>query len=326
MPEIYSEPLRRRYFASRCSCAYAFYLACAIVLIILPFFMAFTNAPNFWLKTSTYREQPRVVYEYKTALLLEGFDRDGAPMSLFSSSMNTLNNLYESSLRIPVLRSAEVDANRDGLTDRVHLNAMMPLHAGESVHSATLLLFFDVRLRKRAKLQMETLAFVSHSSPLAGQALFVDGDLELRQRWPLQVKGGYQQPYDDTPLIDPTTTFAARDFLLPSLLQAYCDRNHTTEFASRYSVWSPSTGRLTDGSPTSFNMSATLRIPVADVLYTPTVTEVLKAAWIKYASMFVIVIYLLDKLLSFTFYNQLVECDMHVEMPLQRDGVKFRHI
>merc|ERR1711988_1517805 len=99
-----------------------------------------------------------------------------------------------------------------------------------------------------------------------------------------------------------------------------------TDFNSMYAVWSPSAGRLSDGAASSFNVSVTVRVPYVDVLYTPTVTEVLKAAWVKYASMFFVVLFLLDKLCSFAFYNQLVETEMHVELPSMRECAKFRHI
>jgi hypothetical protein len=55
---------------------------------------------------------------------------------------------------VQVLRSAETDANRDGLVDRLDVEALMPLRAGEHIHAATLLLFLDVRLRSRARVQV----------------------------------------------------------------------------------------------------------------------------------------------------------------------------
>ena len=67
--EVYHEPLCRRYYASRCSCAYFFFLLVALVGLILPFFLAYTNVPSFWLKTHTYREQPSITFQHKVCLL-----------------------------------------------------------------------------------------------------------------------------------------------------------------------------------------------------------------------------------------------------------------
>lgn len=38
--EVYHEPLCRRYYASRCSCAYFFFALVSAVAIVVPFFLA----------------------------------------------------------------------------------------------------------------------------------------------------------------------------------------------------------------------------------------------------------------------------------------------
>jgi len=81
-------------------------------------------------------------------------------------------------------------------------------------------------------------------------------------------------------------------------------------------------------------LTLNLRVPVADVLYTPTATEVLKEAWIKcvpvflsffrgvfslpsllsrYLSVFVVLYLLLDRLCAFVFYFQLLPTTMAVD-------------
>jgi hypothetical protein len=85
-----------------------------VVLFLVPFFLAYTSG-NFWLKESTYREQPQVQYMYKVSVrigfvhsgtrhkthihpfllrihvqliqVLEGTDADGVPMDLFFSTI-----------------------------------------------------------------------------------------------------------------------------------------------------------------------------------------------------------------------------------------------
>jgi transmembrane protein 231 len=71
-----------------------------------------------------------------------------------------------------------------------------------------------------------------------------------------------------------------------------------------------------------FNLTMVMRIPEADVRYTPTASEVLKDAWVKYLAIFVVVKYLLEKLCAFVFYNQLVDTVMRVETAQDRSGVK----
>ena len=61
-------------------------------------------------------------------------------------------------------------------------------------------------------------------------------------------------------------------------------------------VWSPApvgggvvvgTSAATGGA--TFNVSATVRVPQLEVVYTPTVSEVLKDGWLKYLAMAVVV-------------------------------------
>ncbi|KAH8070865.1 hypothetical protein JL721_4780 [Aureococcus anophagefferens] len=274
MVEVYHEPLARRYYASRFSCAYFFFLLVGLVAIVVPFFLAYTNVPSFWLKTNTYREQPKVAFQYKIVF----------------SSMADVENLYSGELRVPTLRSIELDLNRDGMADQFHLTALIPLRKGERVLHADLVTFYDVKLRRRARVHMDALAYSSGGGGgMAGKALYVDGDT-----------------------------------LMPNIFYGYRNRNNTMDYHELYKVWSPAPPPIDGpfGVREEFNFTMVMRIPEMEILYTPTASEVLKDAWIKYLALFVVVKYLLEKLCAFVFYNQLVDTTMRVETAQHRSGVK----
>jgi hypothetical protein len=44
------------------------------------------------------------------------------------------------------------------------------------------------QLRERARVRMESVGYLHYGSGMAGRALDFDGDLELKQAWPLQVR------------------------------------------------------------------------------------------------------------------------------------------
>jgi len=321
MTQLYRTPVYRRYVAPRASCAYLFYVACVGTVLFLPFFMAY-NEGSFWLKTSSYREQPRVLYEKKLVVRLDGLDADGAPSSVFYSTVKPLNALHQATYRPAVVRSTEDDGNLDGLVDAVTISVTLPVAPGETVLAATAAAFFDVRLRNRARLQMETMAYAHHSSPLPGSALYVDGDAVISQRTPLRTGVGYQQPYADAPLLDFSSPshqhVSAREALFPAVVAAYRARNHTADYEPKYPVWTPTAGQPTAGdaaapAATDFELTMVVRIPVGDVLYTPGVAELLKDAWAKYFAMLVVVVYLVDKVAGFAYSHQLVDADMVVD-------------
>jgi len=299
----------------------------AVALVIIPFFLSYSDVPSFWLKTNTYREQPRIEYEYKIIGILEGYDESGMPFEILYSSMSSISSIFaretQNSLRVPVLRSLELDKNRDGITDQFSLEALIPLQQGEKIHSTSVMAFFNVRLKRKARLEMETLAYAHADSAMPGRAAYFDGDFLLLQKWPLRVKGGYQLPYENTPLI-PTSNVDAQSILFPRLLAAYRARNNSMHYNQMYTVWSPRAGKRDDYAssslPDSFNFTLNMRVPIAQILYTPPATEVFKDAWLKYLSLFIVIAFLLDRLCSFVFYNQLLDTTMCIETPYSQAG------
>ena len=324
MVEVYHESLCRRYYASRFSCAYLFFVVVGLVAITVPFFLAYSNVPSFWLKTNTYREQPKMSFQYKVLGDLQGVNSEGRNFQIVFSSMSDVENLYSGELRVPVIRNIELDNNRDGMPDVFHLQVQVPLQKGERILRADLVSFFDVKFRRRARVHMDALAFLKYDGGMAGRALYVDGDVNLRQRWPFRAKGGYYLPYTKYPLLDPHDHEIHLDeTLLPNIIYGYRNRNYTMDYDQQYSVWSPAPPPMDQyGVFEEFNLTMVMRIPEMDVLYTPTASEVLKDAWLKYLALFVVVKYLLEKLCSFVFYNQLVETTMRVEVAQDRTGVK----
>mmetsp|Transcript_27847 Transcript_27847/g.57203 ORF Transcript_27847/g.57203 Transcript_27847/m.57203 type:complete len:355 (+) Transcript_27847:144-1208(+) len=337
MVVVYNRPLMKRHLAPRFSSAYLLYVVAAATAVVLPFFLAYSaSGPNFWSKQKTYFEQPEVKFEYKAMFLLEG-TRDNGPMSLFYSTESKLNKaLGGNTLRVPVVKSREVDLEGDGLMDQLKLSVLMPLVAGEAVHSVTLFVFLQVRLNRWSRLSVPVMAFVQQASPLPGKSLLLDADLAFRQTRPVASRGGYRVPYGAT-LLDAHAFLpwdggnqSVQDFI-PNLIDNYRSRNFTATLTNVHSLWS--SAQATTGSVQGlaaralnnadsvenaqgvFNLSATLRVPsLTPITYTPGVSEVIFDAWIKYLAMAVAVVWLLDKcLLQFVFHHHLVPTHEHVE-------------
>ena len=130
--------------------------------------------------------------------------------------------------------------------------------------------------------------------------------------------------YKRQPLLDPSDhKIKLQETLLPNIIFGYRNRNNTLDYVQQYKVWTPSPGVPDNhGAYANFNLTMVLRVPQQDVLYTPTASEVLKDAWLKYLAIFVVVKYLLEFFASFVAYNQLVDTTMRVETPHEREGVK----
>ncbi|CAM9550595.1 unnamed protein product, partial [Scytosiphon promiscuus] len=310
--QVYKEPLCRRYYATPCSLAGAYYAGAFMTLLLTPFFMAY-DPYKFWHKTDVYLEQPEVTYTKELLFLAEGF-REGEAFSASFSTLGAVNGLNHAGLRPAIVKTFPADTNRDGLTDRLEINARLPLGEGEEVHSVKMLAFFLTRLRDRARIEMDTMAYIENGAALAGASMQVDGDLVLRQTWPLSVYGGYSYPFRDDYILDAGSVTSAQQTLFSSLLARYASRNITLDFEPRYALWerAPPYATLGGGGAGAaasrvFNVTAVIRINQQPVLYTPPVSEVLQAGWSKYVVMLVIVFFLVDTLSAFVFRHQVVE-------------------
>eukprot|EP00600_Ochromonadales_sp_CCMP1393_P008389 CAMPEP_0174970734 /NCGR_PEP_ID=MMETSP0004_2-20121128/9571_1 /TAXON_ID=420556 /ORGANISM="Ochromonas sp., Strain CCMP1393" /LENGTH=280 /DNA_ID=CAMNT_0016220545 /DNA_START=32 /DNA_END=871 /DNA_ORIENTATION=+ len=277
--EVHREPLYRRYYASAFSgaCCYAF--AFGFILIFLPLIIAY-NSGRFWLKEDIIYEQPKVAYRYQSIIQMSG-SSDGTPLNIFYSTSPTINKLNSGNLRVPLFQSAELDDNRDGYTDRIEIGVQMPLAPTESVNGFTALVYINTQLDAKPRYIFDAISYANYESVSSMRQLSMDGDLLLRQSWPLTVKGGFRSPYENDPLIELDTGVSAKDVSISSIMQRYNGRNLTMVYRSNYEqVTQRATSVATDHSSVPyFNATLTIRVPFQPIRFSPPVSDVLKNAW-----------------------------------------------
>jgi hypothetical protein len=71
------------------------------------------------------------------------------------------------------------------------VHVMTPLQPGETIHQLQALVFLNYTLNSHAKLNMDALAAVSHTSHLPALSFSADGDLRLVMRSPARVVREY---------------------------------------------------------------------------------------------------------------------------------------
>lgn len=304
--EVHREPLYRRYYATSFSGACCYSIAFGFILIVLPLIIAY-NTSAFWLKDDVIYEQPSVSYRYYTIVELHGL-RNGAPMNLYYSTSPTTNKLNTEILRIPLFQSAELDDNRDGFTDRLELGIQMPLTPAECIYSLNSVVYFDVKFETIAKYEFDAVSYINFESTSCIAKVDIDGDLLLRQTWPLSAKGGYKVPYSSDPLINIQANTAAKDIYISTIMHRNNARNYSMTYRKNFEYVERRVGSVpTDNSTVPyFNASMIIRIPIQPMRYTPTVSAVLKNAWIQYISFFAVISFLLFRLNSFVFRHKLL--------------------
>uniref|UniRef100_A0A3P9CES4 Transmembrane protein 231 n=1 Tax=Maylandia zebra TaxID=106582 RepID=A0A3P9CES4_9CICH len=172
--EVYSHPALIRYKTSVCTKATLFLVVVLCLTYIPPLLVAY-RSQGFWIKRSTYEEQPVVRFQYQT-LLVAATSTRGEYVAW--STFPQLNNMLGANLRIPAVTVREEDQNQDGKLDLLVFQLQLPLKPNEQVYT-------DVHRGDAESGIHAALLFCP------GAKLFISGDLRLQQRTPLPHRGLY---------------------------------------------------------------------------------------------------------------------------------------
>ncbi|KAM9470202.1 transmembrane protein 231 [Clarias gariepinus] len=292
--EVYSHPVLIRYKASVCSRASVFVLLVFLLTYIPPLLITY-RSQGFWLKQSSYEEQPVVQFQYEMLMVaVTSVTGDYVAWSTFSN----FNTLLGDNLRIPTVSVQEIDRNGDGKADRLSLQLSVPLNSAEQIYSIQLLLTFSYQLRRMAAVVMQSMVLLQSSSSVPMSQLFISGDLRLQQKEPLSHRGLHT--VYNVSVIDSASPFAS-SYDLTSIIRNYQERNLTTYLSCPVPVWT--VGRAANAP---FQINAEIRYPVETITYRPGFWETLKFAWVQYVSVLLIFIWIFQRIQTFVFHNRVL--------------------
>jgi hypothetical protein len=276
----------------------------------------------------TYHEQPNVHFLYNVIVILQGEHINGKPVEIFYSTIDELNTFRLESFRAASVRSLEVDdKNFDGLNERIELNFELPIQ-NEQIFSVEAVAFVSYELQSHAKVHTEGLAYIQHSSGLPASEYFSRGDIVLSQNVPVRIDDEYIDKYPMQELMDEfqtkmnSTEGAAG---MSNIIKHYTGltaRNFImVDYHERYSSWkrclscpsSEGEGMSTSG-PRTFKLSITLDVPnLQQIVYTPTLQQVLVELWIRYLALLTIAFFLMRRTFYFIFSNHLISSHVTID-------------
>ncbi|XP_060131982.1 transmembrane protein 231 isoform X1 [Zootoca vivipara] len=291
--EVVSESGGRRHRVSLCSLTALGLLLLGVLTYVPPLLVAY-RSHGFWLKRSSYAEQPSVRFRHE--VLLVGLMEGGGFVGW--SSFPACNRLLGDRLRVPLVSAREEDSNQDGMMDLLNFHLELPLQATEQIVGIQLILTFTYQLQRMSTFVMQSMAFWQASSPLPGSKVFVSGDLKLHQRQPLS-HTGLDSRYNVS-VINGTSPFA-RDYDLLNIVASYQERNVTTILSGPGPIWV--VGRAPDAP---FVVQTTIHYPVELILYQPGFWEMIKFAWIQYVAILLIFLWIFERIKIFLFQNQVL--------------------
>lgn len=288
---LYSEPIVKSFRASRLSFSYWFSWLIFAGIVILPFFLSFATN-NFWVKRVEYNEQPKVLY--RKELFVTAYSTSAG--SIGYSTLGTANDLFSENLVPVTIKSATIDNNYDSIPDLYDFNITLNTPQNDLRH-ITIFATFDVRLRRRIKLDTVAMIYADISLPEGGAEVYVNGEIEIRQKKPLTTGSITGTVYNETVI----ETGSMNNLYMPLLLQRYQDRNITAEYVYDAPVIRPG-GRF----GTTVNLK--IRIPSdASLTYVPPFLEVMKYAWVQYIALLIPIAFILGSFAKFLYGNQILE-------------------
>lgn len=271
------------------------FMLVVLCLTYIPPLLVAYRSQGFWVKTSSYEEQPVVRFQYEVVVVAStSVQGDYVAWSTFPH----FNHLQGAHLRVPAVSVREEDDNQDGKHDRMLLQMTLPLSPEEQLYSLQLLLTFSYQLYRMSTVAMQSLVYVHFSSAVPGARLFVSGDLRLLQKAPLPHRGLYN--IYNVSVIDGSSPFA-RAYELEHIIRKYQERNLTTVLSNSMPVWTP--GRA---ATAPFELSVEVRYPLEVITYRPGFWETIKFAWIQYVSVLLVFLWVFQRIKTFVFERQIL--------------------
>lgn len=316
MIAVHWAPLYRRYYAPLFSGATVFCILSHAATIIFAFLIAYYTH-GLWLKEASYREQPIVSYTHTCAVKLQGMRREGnnvqTPFEIVYSTIDSMNDIAENTVRIPILRVTEQDINSDLNADTIKIDLEFPIDESEGVSHVLGVFIFNYELRNRVRLAMQTPLLIDYAAGVPGRGVLIDGRLALKtiQALPLRpnVRGA-----DLEPILPLKTRASGPEVSYERLVSAAMSRNDTVSLEPKESSWK--IARRGCHPKCSFSLSLVVRIPTQQVGYVPSFVEVCKFSWIQFITTVWFLRLLIKPLLNFIM-------DEHIIQTIPRDPRKL---
>ncbi|XP_045603970.1 transmembrane protein 231 [Procambarus clarkii] len=287
---VHERPLVVTHTAATCSRASLVWLLCVLLTTVTPLLLVYRSS-GLWITEAENREQADVRFKHQVLVIT---DTSSGPVVWSTNS--AFNSLMGNYLRVPLIKSQEVDRNHDGIQEGLEFTLTLPLLSSEFIYGTTLLLIFDYRLHKMCEVVVEGLGLLQHSSAVPISAIYTRTDLQLHQRRPLPYSGMHTL-YNTSVL--PSSSTSAKDWKLQNILSNYWERNLTTHFGNSYTS-------VQTGESDSFTIDLSINYPEQKFSYIPGIWFIMKWAWVQYLSVMVVLAYGVSLVKKWIFQNQIV--------------------
>ena len=272
---------------------------------------------DFWNNEGVYYEQPNVEYNDELIMVVN----DTRETKTFSSILY-LNQFFDPLLNIPMIKYEIFDDNHDGLNDTFKFKINFPVNNVKTITNIKLYLFFKYSLNTNIQGSIErTLCEVDINTPLGVSYVKINGDLVLKQKFPLSSStfsvGNYKENILNVSetYADNTTTYLKNDvtdFNIESKKEYFYNRDV-------YTVFDYSKVVIPYKNRDVVQIELTVNIPSFQaIMWEIPIAAKIKFAWVQFMALFIPVYVILRLIQFYIFKNRIFPSVPVSDLPKMR--------
>ena len=272
---------------------------------------------DFWNNEGVYYEQPNVEYNDELIMVVN----DTRETKTFSSILY-LNQFFDPLLNIPMIKYEIFDDNHDGLNDTFKFKINFPVNNVKTITNIKLYLFFKYSLNTNIQGSIErTLCEVDINTPLGASYVKINGDLVLKQKFPLSSStfsvGNYKENILNVSetYADNTTTYLKNDvtdFNIESKKEYFYNRDV-------YTVFDYSKVVIPYKNRDVVQIELTVNIPSFQaIMWEIPIAAKIKFAWVQFMALFIPVYVILRLIQFYIFKNRIFPSVPVSDLPKMR--------
>ena len=247
--------------------------------------------------------------------------KDNGETKTFSSILY-LNQFFDPLLNIPMIKYEIFDDNHDGLNDTFKFKINFPVNNVKTITNIKLYLFFKYSLNTNIQGSIErTLCEVDINSPLGASYVKINGDLVLKQKFPLSSStfsvGNYKENILNVSetYADNTTTYLKNDvtdFNIESKKEYFYNRDV-------YTVFDYSKVVIPYKNRDVVQIELTVNIPSFQaIMWEIPIAAKIKFAWVQFMALFIPVYVILRLIQFYIFKNRIFPSVPVSDLPKMR--------
>ncbi len=272
---------------------------------------------DFWNNEGVCYEQPNVEYNDELIMVVN----DNGETKTFSSILY-LNQFFDPLLNIPMIKYEIFDDNHDGLNDTFKFKINFPVNDVTTITNIKLYLFFKYSLNTNIQGSIErTLCEVDINTPLGVSYVKINGDLVLKQKFPLSSStfsvGNYKENILNVSetYADNTTTYLKNDvtdFNIESKKEYFYNRDV-------YTVFDYSKVVIPYKNRDVVQIELTVNIPSFQaIMWEIPIAAKIKFAWVQFMALFIPVYVILRLIQFYIFKNRIFPSVPVSDLPKMR--------